>query len=202
MAHFPFTHSEILSLARDVLGGMTDRPDVYPSPPVDLADFAAMIDLFWQKEAVLLQANAQKLTATKERQQALADLKTIIRKQLRYAENTVSFDDAKLGIIGWADKHPRVSVAPGQVLGLKAIEQGTDYVVLNWKMPADGGKPAAYKILSREDSETPAWMNAGTAIKTTIRLNDQPRHIDMEYRVVALNKTGEGRESNTVAVVL
>ena len=202
MAHFPFTHAEIMALAGEIKAGMTDRPDVYPAPTVDLADFAAKIDLFWQKDAAFIQANAAKLAATDERKEVLADLKTMIRKQLRYAENVTGFDDAKLKIIGWADKHPRTSAAPGQVLQLKATEQGTDYVVLNWQAPQEGGKPAAYKILRRDDSETGTWMIAGTSFKTTIKLTDQLRHIDLEYKVTAINKTGEGAPSNTIMVVL
>lgn len=85
---------------------------------------------------------------------------------------------------------------------LKAVEQGTDYVVLSWEVPQEGGKPAAYKILRCDDSETSMWINAGTSIKTTIKLTDQPRHIDLEYKVTAINKTGEGQESNIASVVL
>jgi hypothetical protein len=60
----------------------------------------------------------------------------------------------------------------------------------------------AYKILRRDDNETSTWMIAGTSIKTTITLTGQPRHIDLEYKVIAINKTGEGEASNTVTVVL
>lgn len=202
MAQFPFKQADVMALANEVLAGLTANPATYPAPPIDLADFAAAIDLFNQKNAAFVQANAAKEMATTEKQKALADIRDKLKKQLRYAENTVSFDDAKLNMLGWADKHPRTSAAPGQVTELRATEQETDYVVLSWIAPAEGGKPAAYKILRRDETDTDTWINAGTSIRTTIKLTDQPRHIDLEYKVIALNKTGEGPQSNTVSVVL
>ncbi|MHC4867734.1 MAG: hypothetical protein ACYTEX_26990 [Planctomycetota bacterium] len=36
---------------------------------------------------------------------------------------------------------------------------------------------------------------------TKVKLLNQPRHIDLEYPVGALDKTGQGQMTNTVAVV-
>nr|VFJ59077.1 MAG: hypothetical protein BECKFM1743A_GA0114220_102306 [Candidatus Kentron sp. FM] len=41
-----------------------------------------------------------------------------------------------------------------------------------------------------------------TALSTEITLEDQERGKALEYRVVAVNKAGEGQGSNTVAAVL
>ena len=38
--------------------------------------------------------------------------------------------------------------------------------------------------------------------ETEAKLTDQPRHTDLEYRVIAINKAGQGEPSNTIAVVL
>ena len=40
------------------------------------------------------------------------------------------------------------------------------------------------------------------AIESELALSDQPRGIEWEYRVIAVNKTGEGLPSNTVMAVL
>jgi hypothetical protein len=202
MAHFPFTHADIMALAEKILAGLTANPDVYPAPTVDLVDFGAKITSCSQARAELTEAIAMKMMATAQHQQEIADLKGMMRKQLRYAENVTSFDDAKLKIIGWADKRERISTPPGQVVELKAVEQGADYVVLSWTAPIDGGKPSAYKILRRDEGESSKWLSADTAVRTTLKLTDQPRRVDLDYKVIALNKTGEGPESNMVSVVL
>ena len=80
--------------------------------------------------------------------------------------------------------------------------RGTDFVVLSWMSQADGGKAAAYQILRRDGQQSGEWINAGVAIATNVKLLNQPRHIDLEYQVAALNKTGHGQSSNTIAVVL
>jgi len=125
-----------------------------------------------------------------------------MRKDLRYAENTVDFDDDKLKLIGWAGrKAPSHLTPPGQTRLLEVPRQGEGWVVLDWKAPAEGGKPAAYRVLRRQRPDGP-WEDAATAVTTEATLVEQPRGVELEYRVVALNKAGEGPPSNTVMVVL
>ena len=72
---------------------------------------------------------------------------------------------------------------------------------LDWKAPIDGGAPAAYKIMRRE---RPAglWEDAATAVITEATLVEQPRGKELEYRIIAVNKAGDGESSNTAMVVL
>ena len=72
---------------------------------------------------------------------------------------------------------------------------------LDWKEPIDGGKPAAYTIQRRERPSGP-WTDVATAIESEITLNNQTRNKEFEYRVIAINKAGQGDPSNTVLVVL
>nr|VFK42300.1 MAG: hypothetical protein BECKTC1821E_GA0114239_101819 [Candidatus Kentron sp. TC] len=68
------------------------------------------------------------------------------------------------------------------------------------KQPDEGGK-AAYRVQRREgDSET--WLDAGLAMGLETTLTNQPRGIRLEFRVVAVNKAGEGEPSNGVLAVL
>ncbi len=102
-------------------------------------------------------------------------------------------------------------MTPGQARLLEAPKQGAARVYLDWKAPVDGSKPAAYKIMRRlsacghaqagERPEGP-WLNVGTAIETEITLADQPERVEIEYRVIAINKAGESEPSNTVMAVL
>ncbi|MCX5638989.1 MAG: hypothetical protein NTX52_15040, partial [Planctomycetota bacterium] len=45
-------------------------------------------------------------------------------------------------------------------------------------------------------------IDVATAIKTESTLVDQPKGDELEYRVIAINKSGEGQPSNTVMVML
>ena len=72
---------------------------------------------------------------------------------------------------------------------------------MDWKEPIDGSKPAAYKIQRRERPAGP-WADANMAIESEITLSDQTRGTEWEYRVIAVNKAGEGVPSNTVMAVL
>jgi len=202
MAQFPFKQADVTALASSVQAGLSANPGVYPTPAVDLAIAQAQIDSYNQALAELTKIKALKEMATRKKQEAFDIMKDSLKKQLRYAENVTGFDDAKLNLLGWAGKREKSSALPGQVRSLKAIEQGTDFVVLSWMAPADGGRPRAYQILRRDDRQSGKWINAGISLATKVKLLDQPRHIDMEYRVVALNKTGQGPVSNTVTVVL
>jgi hypothetical protein len=46
------------------------------------------------------------------------------------------------------------------------------------------------------------WQKVGTAIETESTLVDQPKNAELEYRIIAINKSGDGSPSNTVMVVL
>ena len=64
-----------------------------------------------------------------------------------------------------------------------------------------GGAVAAYKVMRRERPAGP-WQEVATALLCEASLVDQPRGKEYEFRVVAMNKAGEGEASNTEMVVL
>jgi hypothetical protein len=134
--------------------------------------------------------------------QKLAALVESMKSDLCYAENAVNYADDLLKLIGWGGRKPPTPLPPpGQTRLLLAREQGEGWVKLEWKAPIDGGKPSAYRIMRREPPAGP-WMDAATAVACEMTLLDQPRSKEFEYRVVAVNKAGEGEPGNTVVVVL
>ena len=202
MARFPVTEAEVVALAQAMKGGLTENAAIYPAPPVLPADLTALINTYTsaKNDAIAAQAVAEEATADKD--EALEDLVDAMRSDIRYAENTVHFDDDKLKLIGWAGKKAKTSlVPPGQARLLEAPKQGEGWVFLDWKAPADGGVPAAYKVMRRE-RPAGAREEVATAVISEATLVEQPRGKELEYRIIAVNKSGDGEPLNTAMVVL
>ena len=202
MAQFPRREAEIKALAQNIVTGLADNVADFPSPPVSSADLQALLNSFITlcDEQVAAQAAAEQVTQTKIA--GMEEMVTAMRADLRYAEDAVNYDDAKLTALGWGGKaDPTPLGIPGQPRALEAPRQGEGWVFLDWKKPADGGAVAAYKI-ERRERPSGNWSLISIAIESEATLNNQERGKDWEYRVIATNKAGEGVPSNTVAAVL
>jgi len=202
MARFPSREAEIKALAQNIVTGLAANAADFPAPPVTSVALAALLTSFITlcDEQVAAQAAAEQVTATKIA--GLEELVIAMRADLRYAEDAVNYDNAKLTALGWGGKAaPTALQVPGQPRALEAPRQGEGWVFLDWKEPADGGAVAAYKI---ERRERPAgdWGLVSMAIESEATLNNQERGKDLEYRVIATNKAGESTPSNTVSAVL
>jgi hypothetical protein len=57
-----------------------------------------------------------------------------------------------------------------------------------------------YRLKCREGPES-LWQDAGVALTTECSLSGQERGKEWEYRVVAMNRAGEGVASNAATVV-
>jgi len=66
--------------------------------------------------------------------------------------------------------------------------------------PVDGGAPTFYRI--QRQMEGAQWEDAGTATNTEQLVSNQPRGVELHYRVLAINKAGIGQPSATVTAVL
>ena len=202
MATFPNKEADVTILADEMITGFTDNVGVFPLPPIIMADLAMARSSYSSAMSIVVAAKASAKSATEAKEAALEVLEEAMKSDIRYAENTVGDDDAKLGLIGWGGKKaPAALTAPGQVLELTVPVQGDGSVSLAWKAPADGGAPAAYKVMRRE-RPVGAWEDVATAVVTEAQLLDQPKTVELEYRIIAVNKAGEGEPSNTQMVVL
>ena len=202
MARFPRTEAEVKALAQNIVTGLAANPAEFATPPIASVDLQALLDSFITlcDDQVAAQAAAEQATETKAA--GIEELITAMKADLRYAEDAVNFDDAKLTALGWGGMAAATALeVPGQPRSLESPRQGEGWIFLDWKKPADGGAVAAYKI-ERREQPTGTWMLVSMAIESEATLNNQERGKDWEYRIIATNKAGEIIPSNTVAAVL
>lgn len=201
MARFPLREADIVVLAQELIGGFTHHTEVFPSPPIGPGELGRYLDGYSAARDAVTDAEAKLRDANAAKQAALDTLTDKMKFALRYAEHAVA-DDQQLALVGWSGRRePTPLQVPGQCRSLEAVRRGDGTVFLDWKEPAEGGKPALYQIERRELPEG-AWAIAGTAIDSEITLTDQPRGKSLEYRVYAVNKAGGGAAGNVAEVVL
>lgn len=202
MARFPLKEAEVMALAEAMETGLAANVAIYPAPPVAVLDLTAAKTAYITASNAAIAARAAAEAATTAKDDKLDDLVDAMKSDLRYAENTVDYDDDKLKLIGWAGRKTATALtAPGQPRLLEAPRQGEGWVFLDWKAPIEGGKPAAYRVMRRE-RPSGAWEDVATAVITEATLVEQPRTLELEYRIIAINTAGEGEPSNTAMVVL
>jgi hypothetical protein len=85
---------------------------------------------------------------------------------------------------------------PGEVRDITVGAEGDTWLILRWKQPVDGGAPGVYRIQRRQEG-TP-WEDVGISTDTEALCSDQPRGVELFFRVFAVNKAGTGQPSATV----
>ena len=202
MPRFPKKEAEIVALAEQLWRGLWVNRPTYQRPPVHPILILIHSLQYRNRREFAIAKQAAAETAIAVKNYALDDLIEALKSNIRYAENTVNYDDDKLKLIGWAGKKaPTALQPPGQARLLEAPRQGDGWVFLDWKAPIDGGAPNAYKVMRRE-RPAGAWKDVATAVITEATLVEQPKTKELEYRIIAVNKAGDGEPSNTAMVVL
>ncbi len=207
MVSFPKTEAEVVGLAQVMTTGLSEHSDVYPAPPVVPLSLKALWTAVVDAKAAAASAQAQAEAATMAKLEAIEALVAAMKKNIRYAENTVNFEDDKLKLIGWGAPTPHGPVCPpGQPRDLVVDHQGEGTVDLSWRKPVQrsGGALRAYLVLRREktNGDWTAWTEIATPMEAEAHLQNQPTGTKLEYCVVAVNTSGSSLPSNTVAVVL
>jgi hypothetical protein len=208
MATFPTKESEIVVLAETMVAGYTAHPADFPSITSSaVADLTSVLGTYQSDKQAQTDARAQATIAPETKIQKLEDLTDVMKNDLKLSEVDVAADPTKLAEIGWGPRQdPQPVEAPGQPTNLHPVAEGQGMLWLAWDSPESGGPPRNYVIERREQpaggGEFGDWEIVGTALNNEISLTDQPRGIQMEYRVTAVNLGGESMPSNTAAVVL
>ncbi len=207
MPQFPRKETDVIVLADAMIAGYTANPTIFPS--ADIVAMNAAMDALTiarhdQQEKMSL---AQQATEAKELK--LDDLETLMGNQLKLSEVDCAADPTKLTLIGWGPKQgPSASSPPGQPRTLEATLQGPTTVFLDWKPPArgTGGAVRSYIVQRRDQpaggGEPGPWKQIATALESEITVVDQPRGVQMEYQIIAINTGGQSMPSNIAAVVL
>jgi hypothetical protein len=202
MAAFPSRENDVVVLAEKMIKGFTDNAETFPSPPVTVEELQAAYDEFKQSRDAAVDAAAAANSAYDTKGDSLENMIDKMKANLKYAESAAGQDEGKLNLVGWGLPKPRTVLStPGQVRYVEVVRSGKGWIYLDWKAPTDGGAVAAYKV-QRARPEEGLWENVGTAVETEILLSKQERGVDLEYRVIAMNRAGEGAPSNAVRVIL
>ena len=202
MPTFPSREADVVSLGKQMISGMREHADDFPAPPFGVDQLEAFVDTFQQKSDAAGLAQGAAAEAVDERGEALQTLTASLRAVLRYAEDAVMYDSAKLKNIGWNGRKRRSELeVPGQAGLLKIRREGPGWIYLEWKRPSEGGRVAAYHIQILKEGEK-EWQDLTTCFDRMTVLTDQERGIELKYRVVTGNKAGRGVPSNDVTAVL
>jgi hypothetical protein len=205
MPTFPRTEAEVVALAETMIAGFTAHAADFPS--VTVADLQTVLNGYQADKNGQEDARAQAKIATETKEAKLDDLVELMKNDLKLSEVDVADDPEKLAEIGWGPRQqPQPVPLPGQPENFVPTVEGPGDVWFKWDSPASGGIIRNYIIERRQQpaggGDFSDWEVVGTSLNTEIHLLEQPRGIQMEYRVKAANVSGESLPSNTAAVVL
>ena len=206
MPKFPKREADILALANAMYAGYIAHAADFPSRSTFAIAISRIRYLNARKAQTEALAAAQ--VATDKKDAKLAALVELMKAELKKSEVDVGADSEKLEYIGWGPKAPPSPAdPPGQPRNLDAVIQGANTVLLDFKAPArgSGGQVRTYVIERRDqpqDGEFGNWQQTGIALESETTIMNQPRGVQLEYRVKAVNTGGESLPSNSVAVVL
>ncbi len=197
---FPEREEDILDLALRMIDALEQNPDRYPNPPVPAAEMRAQVEECRKRIAEAAAADQALRQSFADKERAILAVMNALKARLLYTERDVRGEPEKLSGLGWGGSETSDREPPGAVWDIAIRSRGDTWVILDWQPPADGGPAAAYQVQRRKPAGS--WEHAATAVDNDCLLSDQPRGIEFELRVVAVNKAGAGQPSATVTVVL
>ncbi len=201
MARFPIRQAEIINLAAKLAEGLKTHPEIFPNCPVDGDLLNNALNQALESLNQVNESYSRYKTALREKDDRFDELAGMMKKDIRYAENCTDFNDEQLKLLGWSGRRRRGSLKPpGQVMALKVGYNIDGMVILKWKKPSDGGKIAVYEILAEVDDA--GFRLAASSVFESVKLTEQPPGKKVRYKVIAVNKAGKGKASNTVDAVV
>ncbi len=201
MPRFPRSEADIAALALVMVQGFGQAAEDFPAAPVPGSELQARLDAYHSANAATITAEAAFREQHTAKDKTLGHLVGGMKADLRYAEAAARDNPEKLKQLGWGARRDGSSLGtPGEVRDIKILTEGDTWLILQWNPPVDGGAPSAYKIQRKREGAS--WEDVGTSVDTRQLVNNQPRGVEFNYRVLAMNKAGTGQPSATVTLVL
>lgn len=201
MGRFPRTEPEIAALALQIVDGLTQAAEDFPSPPVTADELRGLLDAFNGAGLAVTAAETTYRAQHAEKDVKLEKLVDGMKADLKYAEIAVRDEPEKLKSLGWRSRRDGSALEPpGEVRNIKIVAEGDTWIALQWKPPVEGGLPGVYRIQRKQDGGD--WEDVGISTETQQMLGNQPRGVEFQYRVYAVNKAGTGQPSGIVTAVL
>ncbi|MCP4710695.1 MAG: fibronectin type III domain-containing protein [Planctomycetes bacterium] len=201
MPDFPRQQAKISQLANEMLYGFFGHMADFPHINV-FKIFNGIRDYKLARDKSN-KARARALLATSAKQASFKTLKTIMKQSLKRSTVDTADHPEKLALIGWsAADRSSTSTPPGAPWNLNA--QSTDSrgsVILSWQKPTHGG-PVFNYLIQRRRADHSQWEPVTIAYQNQITLTNQPQDIQLEYLIIAANKSGSSPPGNTVTVIL
>jgi len=211
MPQFPRTKNDILILAAKIAFGITNNPGDYPNPPFDPAQLNALLGTLVVQTSDRVSKDAAAKAALDLENGTIEEIVDESKRIIRHAEATHNQIAAKLQEIGWDARGTAQSFPPGEVRNLEILVQGPGSVLIDWKAPArsaTAGIPDYYLIERRMmntktnnlEEDWGIWKDTATDSEKAVI--NQPRSVEITYRVTAVNTNGPGPAVTTTQVVL
>jgi hypothetical protein len=207
MAVFPQTASGVNDLAMTMINGLDQHAELFPSVTLAIqTSLDQSLSGFQAAANAQMTAKAAAKTATIAKDDAQGSLEEEMLKVLKLAEYDCAGNPANLDYIGWGPrKEPSPLSPPAQPRELQAIKEGPGVLTLTWLKPVGGGAISSYRIERSEmtgGGMPGAWVILTNCYGINITLSDQPRMIELQYRVIATNAAGDSMPSNIATAVL
>jgi hypothetical protein len=200
-SRFPRTEADIAALAVLVTDGLEQAAQDFPAPPVPAEELKAKLGAFHAASAAAVAAETTAREQHAAKDEALEDLADSLKADLKYAEFAAREEPEKLSRLGWSTRRDGTPLPPpGETRDITIVSEGDTWAILRWKSPGNGGAPAFYRIQRRQEGAP--WEDAGTTTNTEQLMSNQPRGAQLHYRVIAVNRAGDGPPSATVTLVL
>ena len=206
MPEFPLVEGEIFALATAMQSGYASAPADFPH--ADLAGLTAVFGAFKAASAEYMQCKAAAALAAKRKREYLQTLTAFMRLQLKQSEADTAQHPLKLEQIGWGPRAKgKTARVPGEPQRLVCEVKEHGAVYLRWSNPVrgDGGRVMTYIVERREwsgDAGFNEWRLVAVTHAKEILLTEEPRGQRLEYRILGMNRAGQGAPGNVATVMV
>jgi len=202
---YPRQQAEVVSLVDSMISGISEHSAIFTH--CNAAALQTARNEYEEANNALTDAESAMALAAERKLEKFNKLQQEMKKQIKLGVVDTVDNPVQLGLIGWGAKRaPQQIEIPGSPTNLKITAQGDNGMIcLVWDKSRDGGPVRCYTIERRQcNGSNPYgdWMLAATALNNEHKLTKQPIGCKLEYRVKAINSSGESMPSNTIGVVL